>query len=208
MIRHIVFDIGMVLLNWDPERPYRRLIPDAARRRWFLDTVCTPAWNKEQDRGRSWAEAEAILIDDYPDEAELIRAYRTHWHEMVPETLPGTPEIYGALLDAGHDVTLLTNFNQDTFQIALQRYPLLDRARGRTVSGEIGILKPDPAIYDHHASTFDLDPTATLFFDDSPANVDGAIAAGWQAKVFTGAERMQADLAEAGIAVPLPAVKN
>lgn len=208
MIQHIVFDIGLVLLHWDPERPYRRLIPDEARRRWFLETVCTPAWNKEQDRGRSWADAEAELIAAYPDEAELIRAYRQYWHEMVPTTLPGTPEILTALVETGHDVTLLTNFNQDTYRVAQQNFEVLGRARGVTVSGEIGIVKPDRAIYDHHARTFGLAPEATLFFDDSPANVEGAIAAGWQAKVFTGAAQMRADLAAAGITVPETAGKH
>lgn len=202
MIKHIVFDIGLVLIHWDPERPYRRLIPDEARRRWFLETVCTPAWNKEQDRGRTWADAEAELIAQYPEEAELIRAYRANWTEMVPHTLEGTPQILEALVAAGHDVTMLTNFNQETYQLARERFAVLDLPRGVTVSGEVGLLKPDRAIYDHHVRTFALEPGATLFFDDSPANVEGAIAAGWQARHFTGAERMRADLAALGVALP------
>ncbi len=202
MIKHIVFDIGMVLLHWDPAIPYRRLIPDETRREWFLANVCTPDWNREQDRGRTWAEAEDALIAQHPDEADLIRAYRRHWPDMLPHIVPGTPQIMEGLIDAGFDVTLLTNFSHETFPIARERFPVLDRARGVTVSGEIGVLKPDRAIYDHHARTFGLEPGATLFFDDSPANVEGAIAAGWQARHFTGAQAMRADLAEAGIALP------
>ncbi|MEM7566707.1 MAG: HAD-IA family hydrolase, partial [Pseudomonadota bacterium] len=171
MIRHIVFDIGHVLIQWDPEIPYRRLIPDAVERRWFLETVCTPAWNREQDRGRSWAEAESLLIRDYPDKADLIRAYRAHWSEMVPGEVPGTFAILRALLDAGHDVTMLTNFHQDTFREAQAMYPALTETRGVTVSGEVRMLKPDRDIYDRHVETFGLDPAACLFFDDTVANV-------------------------------------
>ena len=200
-IKHVVFDIGRVLVVWDPERPYRTLIPDEARRRWFLETICTSAWNAEQDRGRPWADAEALLIADYPDEADLIRAYRARWVEMVPHTVPETPEILEALVDAGHDVTLLTNFAPDTFREAVERFPVLSRPRGVTVSGEVELIKPDPAIYALHAERFGLDPAATIFFDDSQPNVDAARAAGWQAHLFTSAAQMRADLAAAGIAV-------
>ncbi|UOM35858.1 HAD family phosphatase [Acuticoccus sp. I52.16.1] len=200
-IRHIVFDIGRVLLAWDPERPYRTLIPDAARRRWFLDTVTTSAWNAEQDRGRPWAEAEALLIADYPEEEALIRAFRTHWAAMTPHLLAQTPQIMEGLVEAGHDVTMLTNFAPDTFQEALARFPVLRRPRGVTVSGEVGLIKPDPAIYALHAARFGLDPAATIFFDDSPDNIAAAAAAGWRAHLFTTPERMRADFAASGIAV-------
>lgn len=201
MIRHIVFDIGKVLIEWDPELPYRTLIPDAERRAWFLSTVCSPDWNREQDRGRAWREAEDTLIETWPEEAELIRAYRANWLEMVPATIPGTPDILKSLVAAGHDVTMLTNFSADTFALALERFPLLTLPRGVTVSGAVGLIKPDRAIYDHHAERFGLDPAATLFFDDSPPNITGAEAAGWNARHFTEAGRMRQDLAEFGIAV-------
>ncbi|MBJ3775193.1 HAD-IA family hydrolase [Acuticoccus mangrovi] len=199
-VRHIVLDIGRVLLKWDPELPYRRLIPDPERRRWFLSEVCTPAWNHAQDGGRSWAEGEAELIARFPAEADLIRAYRATWCEMVPEPLAETPQIMADLVAAGHDVTLLTNFHPETFAIALQRFPFLQAARGRTVSGEVGITKPDPAIYALHARRFGLEPAATLFFDDSAANVAAAEAAGWTGRLFTDAARMRADLAATGVA--------
>jgi len=202
MIRHIVFDIGRVLVHYDPEIPYRRLIPDPDRRRWFLDEVCSPAWNLEQDRGRGWQEAEAVLVGQYPEVADLVRAFRANWAEMVPHAVDGTPRVLEALVAAGHDVTMLTNFNDETFAIARQRFAFLDLPRGVTVSAEVGMVKPEPAIYAHHVETFDLTPAETLFFDDSPANVKAARAAGWQARLFTDAETMRSDLAAAGIAVP------
>ncbi len=198
-IKHIVFDIGRVLLHWDPELPYRRLIPDEARRRWFLDTVCNGVWNKEQDRGRSWAEAETVLIAEFPDEADLIRAYRANWHDMVPHAYPDVSEILEALIDNGHDVTMLTNFNDETFNEVVERFDFLKRPRGVTVSGAVRLLKPDRAIYDHHVEAFGLERTAIFFTDDSPANVQAATDAGWNATLFQSAEKLKADLISFGI---------
>ncbi len=198
-IKHIVFDVGQVLVFWDPEIPYRNLIADEEQRRWFLTEVCNGAWNIEQDRGRSWSDAEAVLIDQYPEHKALIRAYRKHWIEMVPHHLEDTVAILKALIDQDMDVTLLTNFNQETFPLAQEKFPFLKLPRGATVSGEVRLLKPDRAIYQHHAKTYDLDPTATLFFDDSQKNVDGARQAGWQAELFASAEIMKRDLQNHGV---------
>jgi len=200
-IQHIVFDIGRVLLHWDPELPYLDLIPDAKRRRWFLETVCSPAWNAEQDRGRDWAEAEALLIAEFPEEQDLIRAYRARWHDMVPHAHDDVVDVLNRLIDDGHDVTMLTNFNDQTFTEVRARFPFLDRPRGVTVSGEVRLLKPEPEIYSRHAASFALKPSAILFTDDSPANVAAAEAAGWNAVLFRDAERLKADLREHGIAI-------
>lgn len=198
-IRHIVFDIGKVLIHYDPDLPFSRLIPDRGRRRWFFDNVCTSDWNIEQDRGRSWNEAEALLIERYPDEAENIRAFRTHWHEMVPHHYEDSVAIMLGLIEDGRDVTMLTNFAADTFAEAKVKFPFLDRPRGVTVSGEIGLIKPDRAIYQRHAADFGLEPAASLFIDDSAKNVQGAIDAGWQAVLFQGADKLEADLKRLGV---------
>jgi 2-haloacid dehalogenase len=198
-IRHIVFDIGRVLIEWDAEIPYRRLIPDEAERRYFLTHVCSHEWNIAQDRGRSWREAEDVLIAQYPQHEAMIRAFRQNWAEMLPHHFADTLEIRDALMRRGYDVTALTNFAADTFDEARVMYPFLNQFRGTTVSAHIGLMKPELAIYRHHEATFGLDPKATLFFDDSIANVDGARAAGWRAEQFVGAETMRADLARYGI---------
>ncbi|MCV0395697.1 MAG: HAD family phosphatase [Rhizobiaceae bacterium] len=198
-IRHIVFDIGKVLIHYDPDIPFSRLIPDAQRRRWFFETVCTHEWNLEQDRGRSWPDAEALLIADFPDEADNIRAFRRHWHEMVPHAYDEPVSIMLGLIENGHDVTMLTNFAADTFRQARSIYPFLERPRGVTVSGEIGLIKPDRAIFDRHARDFGLEASASLFIDDSPKNVDGAKAAGWDAVLFSDARTLRQDLRARGI---------
>ena len=198
-IRHIVFDIGKVLIHYDPDLPFSRLIPDADRRKWFFDNVCTHDWNIEQDRGRTWAEAEALLIADFPDQEDNIRAFRANWHEMVSHHYEDSVAIMLSLIEDGRDVTMLTNFASDTFAEARERFPFLNRPRGVTVSGEVRLLKPDRAIYDRHAKDFGLDPTASLFIDDSAKNVQGAIDAGWQAVLFEGAGKLEQDLRRLGI---------
>ncbi len=200
-IRHIVFDIGKVLIHYDPNLPYSRIIPDAEERQWFFANVCTHDWNIEQDRGRDWAQAEALLIAEHPERETQIRAFRQHWAEMVPHAYDDSVAIMTGLIDAGHDVTMLTNFAADTFTEARRMYPFLNLPRGVTVSGEIELIKPDVAIYQRHARDFGLEPAHTIFIDDSYPNVEGARAAGWQAVHFTGAEKLRADLLAAGIAV-------
>jgi HAD superfamily hydrolase (TIGR01509 family) len=200
-IRHIVFDIGNVLIRWDPEILYRRLIPDDAERRRFLAEVLTHDWNLEQDRGRSWADAEAELIARHPSHEELIRAWRRHWHEMVPGPIDETVTILEKLIAAGYDVTALTNFAEDTFAEAQARFPYLTTFRGITVSGKVRLVKPDVAIYLHHAEEHGLDPRASLFFDDMPANIAAARAAGWNAEQFIDPATMRADLARWGVTI-------
>jgi 2-haloacid dehalogenase len=197
-IRHIVFDIGKVLLHYDPDIPFRRLIPDETRRQWFFANLCTHEWNLEQDRGRAWQEAEAMLIAQHPEEADYIRAFRLNWHEMIPHHYQDSVAIMERLIEEGRDVTMLTNFAADTFAEARERFPFLKKPRGATVSGEIGMIKPDREIYDHHAAAFGLEPAATLFIDDSPKNVEGAKAAGWQAVVFADARSLACELERLG----------
>ncbi|PYB77145.1 HAD family hydrolase [Rhizobium wuzhouense] len=200
-IRHIVFDIGKVLIHYDPNLPYQRIIPDPDERAKFFATVCTHDWNIEQDRGRSWAEAEALLIGEFPEHEDKIRAFRLHWAEMVPHAYEDSVAIMTSLIASGHDVTMLTNFAADTFGEARKMYPFLNAPRGVTVSGEVGLIKPDVAIYQRHAKDFDLSPAHSVFIDDSFPNVEGARAAGWQAVHFTGADQLKADLLALGVGV-------
>ncbi|WP_027487121.1 HAD family hydrolase [Allorhizobium undicola] len=198
-IRHIVFDIGRVLIHYDPNLPFSRIIPDEAERQWFFANLCTHEWNLEQDRGRSWADAEALLIAEHPEREAHIRAFRKHWREMVPHAYEGTVEIFKGLIEEGRDVTMLTNFAADTFTEARDIFPFLNLPRGVTVSGEIGLIKPDVAIYERHARDFDLSPAHAIFIDDSVANVEGAKLAGWQAVHFENPEKLKRDLQAYGV---------
>ena len=201
-IRHVVFDIGNTLIEGYPERVYLKRIPDPVARKRFLTEVCSPEWHLEQDRGRSWEEAETILISKYPDESDLIRAYRANfWNDLVIGEISGTVAILNELISLGVDVTGLTNWAADTWAETPARFPIVDRFRGVTVSSHIGLIKPDPAIFRWHEGAFDLDPDATLLIDDSSRNVDGAKAVGWSAIQFTDPSRLRADLCAYGFEI-------
>ncbi len=198
-IEHVVFDIGNVLIQWDCELAFLEQIPDAVERRWFLDNICDTAWNIEQDRGRDWGEAEELLIAQYPEHESNIRTFRANWNQMVSGEVPGSVAILERLVEHGHDVTMLTNFASDTFKIAQERFEFLAISRGVTVSAEIGLIKPDAAIFHHHVKSFALTPENCLFIDDSEKNVQGAIDAGWQSIHFTNAQTLKADLERLGV---------
>jgi phosphoglycolate phosphatase-like HAD superfamily hydrolase len=121
----IVFDIGNVLIEWDPRHLYRRLIPEAAEMERFLAEVCTGDWNLEQDRGRPWEEAAAERIALFPRHEALIRAFRARWHEMIPGEVPGTMALLEALRARGVPLYAITNFAADTFAEAAKRFPVL-----------------------------------------------------------------------------------
>lgn len=199
-IRHIVFDIGNVLIRWDPEIVYSRLIPDPEARKRFFDDVGIHEWNLEQDRGRSWTDAEAAVIAEFPHHEANIRAWRRDWHEMVPGPIEESAAILEQLIETGHDVTALTNFADDTFAEAQARFPYLQSFRGITVSAKVKLVKPDLAIYHLHAESHGLDPAGILFFDDMPANIEAARAAGWNAERFVDPATMKADLKRYGVA--------
>jgi 2-haloacid dehalogenase len=199
-IRHIVFDLGQVLIAYDMETPYRRLIPDEDKRRSFIREVALHDWNLEQDRGRDWREAEDALIVDFPHHADHIRAFRTNWWEMIHGGIDANIAIVDDLIDRGLDVTALTNWAPDTFDEAEKRFPVLSRFRGVTVSGRVKMVKPDLAIYEHHTQTFGLAPAHTLFFDDNPTNIEAARNTGWQAEQYVSTETLTADLRRYGLA--------
>lgn len=200
-ITTVVFDVGNVLIRWDPLRLYSRLFPDPAKRDWFLETICTEDWNREMDRGRPFAEGIADLVAQHPQWETEIRAWDEHWHEMVPGEIPGTVAILERLRALGVPDYSITNFSREKFAEALERFPFLKGFRDTVVSAHERLLKPDPAIYRVLTERNGLDPTACLFVDDSAANVEGARSVGMSAVVFTSPERFAADLAAHGIAL-------
>lgn len=191
----VVFDIGKVLIEWDPRHLYRDLFDgDEDLMEHFLGTVCTHEWNQEQDRGRPWDEAVRLLAAEHPHCAELIRAYDECWDMMVPGPIDGTPEILDALKSRDVPVYSITNFSSAKFERSKRRFDFLTRFDGIVVSGEVGLLKPDPAIYHHLFDTYALDPADLYFIDDSLPNVETARALGMTAHHFSGAGALQRDL--------------
>jgi 2-haloacid dehalogenase len=198
-IREIVFDLGAVLVDWNPRYLYRRLIADPAQMEWFLTEVCHHDWNLAQDGGRSWADAEAEAITRHPDQEALIRAYRAHWIEMIGGPIDGTVAILETLHRAGASLTALSNWAADTFLEAEPRFPFLGWFRGRTVSGRIGMVKPHPEIFHHHCAAFGITPETALFIDDNAANIATASALGFQTHLFRCPTLLNQDLKDRGL---------
>lgn len=196
----VVFDLGGVLVDWNPRYLYRRLFDgDEAAMERFLAEVCTPAWNDEQDRGRPFAEACALLARDRPDLRELIEAWPSRFDETMAGPMPGTVEILTELRARGVPLYALSNWSAETFPRALARFPFLEWFRGTVISGALRVAKPDPAIYRHLLDTFGLRAADTVFIDDAPRNVDAAAALGMHAVRFTDAATLRAALVDYGL---------
>lgn len=197
--RTVVFDLGGVLIDWNPRYLYRTLIPDERTMEDFLTTVCSGPWNERQDGGRTIAEAEAELLETHPQHEALIRAFYRDFDRMLAGPIDGTVALLGELDARGVPLYALTNWSRETFHHARRRFDFLNRFRGIVVSGELGMMKPDARIFRHLTRTHALEPSDCLFIDDSPKNVDGARAAGLHAVRFTGPDELRAALRDYGL---------
>jgi len=192
----VVFDIGNVLVDWNPRYLYRKLFDDAEAMERFLGEVCTSDWNLELDRGRPFAEAVAERVALYPDFADLIRAYDARWSEMIAGPIAGTVALLERLAERETPLYALTNFSDEKYVETFERFGFFQRFLGVVVSGRVKLLKPDPAIYRLLLESYGLDPTACLFIDDSPANVEGARKVGLHATRFESPEQIERMLKE------------
>jgi 2-haloacid dehalogenase len=196
---NIVFDIGMVLIEWDPRHLYRKIFDDEAKMEWFLANVCTNQWNVEQDRGRSFAEAVKEATAAHPDHADEIAAYDQRWAEMIPGVISGTVDILEALHQRDVSLYAITNWNQDKFRETKLQFPFLNLFRDIVVSGDEKLIKPDPAIYNLLLNRNALVAADCLFIDDSEKNVRGAETIGMKAHHFTSPEKLKAELKALGV---------
>ena len=195
----VVFDLGGVLIDWDPRYLYRKLLADEAAVEEFLATVCTPEWNAEQDRGRPFAEGVAELVERHPAHAAAIVAYHERWMEMLGGEIPGTVAVLAELRAACVPLYALSNWSAETFRLTRGRFPFLEWFDGLVVSGEEGVTKPDRRIFELLIERFGLVPVATVFVDDSAANVRAARAVGMDAVLFRDAARLRRDLTARGL---------
>ncbi len=195
----VVWDVGNVLIRWDPRFLYRRLFATEAEMERFLAEICTDAWNVEQDRGRPWAEAIAERVALFPGHEAMIRAYSEGWHDMVPGAIEGTPAILDSLHAAGVPLYAITNFSAEKFVEAQARFAFLRGFRDVVVSAHERLLKPDPAIYRVLLERNGLEAARCLFIDDSEKNVRGAEAVGMRAHHFRDAPTLAAELARLGL---------
>lgn len=197
----VVFDLGGVLVDWDPRYLYRKLLPDDDAVEAFLAEVTTPEWNAAQDAGRRWDDAVAVLTAQYPEHAELIVAYHHRWVETIAGQIDGTVDILRDLRDTGVGLYALTNWSDEKFPFAQQRFEWLSWFQGIVISGEERVVKPDPRIYHVLVDRYGLEPSSAVYVDDNPPNVEAARGLGFTAFHFTGPDRLAADLAGVGLPV-------
>ena len=200
----VVFDLGGVLIDWDPRYLYRTLLPSEEAVEEFLAEVCTHEWNAAQDAGRTWADAVAEVTRRFPQHAELIRAYDERWWETIGGEIPGTVEVLQSLRDGGVHLYALTNWSSEKFDLTYPRFEWLSWFGGIVVSGKERVVKPDPRIFRILLERYDIDPVDAVYIDDAQYNVAAAAGLGMRALVFTSPERLRNDLA--ALALPVEPV--
>jgi 2-haloacid dehalogenase len=198
----IVYDLGGVLIDWNPRHLYRGLFEDEATMEWFLAEVCHGAWNEEQDRGRTFAAGIEEAAARHPDHRPLIEAYFARWGEMIAGEIDGAAAILEDLKDAGYELHALTNWSAETFPHARERFPFLTWFESILVSAEVGLIKPDPAIFQLLLERIGRTPAECIYIDDNPKNVAGAAALGFDAIAFESAAQLRDALVRRGLLAP------
>lgn len=174
----IIFDLGGVLVDWKPEYLYRKIFNGNEKKaQWFLNNVCTSAWNAEQDGGRTIEEAENVKISEFPEHEELIRLYYTQWHQMFSGSIEENVEIFKSLKASGnYKIYALTNWSAEKWDKALELFPFFQFFDGVVVSGQVKTRKPFPKIYNIIIDKYTIDPEKTIFIDDNEENIIAANA--------------------------------
>lgn len=176
----IVFDLGGVLIDWNPDYVFKTIFENDEEMKWFYENVCTPDWNENQDAGRSLHEATEELITKFPDHEKNIRAYYDRWEEMLGGAIEGTVEVLRELrYNTNVRLYALTNWSHETFPIALQRYEFLHWFDGRIVSGEEKTRKPFKQIYQSLIERFQINPGNAIYTDDNVRNLHPASELGF-----------------------------
>jgi 2-haloacid dehalogenase len=199
MIKTLVFDLGGVLIDWNPRYLYRKLIDDENDIDSFLSEVCNPEWNVKQDAGRSLAEATAERIALYPEKKSLIESFYDRWQDMLGGEIGETVEILRELKNKGESLYALTNWSGETFPIAEERFDFLQWFDGTLVSGVEKMAKPDPAIFHLLLNRYELKAQDCLFIDDSKTNTEAAARIGFETHHFESAAGLRQKLIAANL---------
>jgi 2-haloacid dehalogenase len=198
----VIFDIGGVLLDWNPRYLYRKLIEDEAAMERFLSEVCTMEWHEDNDRGVPFEVTCARLAAEHPEDAELIWAWGRRTEEMVRGPIEGTVEILRELREQGVRLYALTNMETHTYPLRRERFEFLRWFDGTVVSSDEGIVKPDPRIFLLLLERYGLEASSTLLIDDSARNIAAARALGMATVQFRSPEALRQALEEASVLAP------
>lgn len=194
-INTIIFDLGNVLIDWNPNYVFDKLIEDKERKKYFFENICTMEWNEMQDAGRTIKEATEELVTRHPDWKEYIEAYYGKWKDMLGGPIHDTVEIFKQLKESGqYKLYALTNWSAETFPVALELYEFLHWFDGRVVSGEEKMRKPEPKFYQVLLDRFHVSPEETLFIDDNLRNIKAAESLGINSIHFKSPQQLKEEL--------------
>lgn len=196
----IIFDLGGVLIDWNPSYVFDKMFSDEQQKKHFFENICTHEWNEKQDAGRPLKEATEELVHKHPEWKEYVEAYYGRWEEMLGGPVHETVEIFRQLKETGrYKIYALTNWSAELFPIALERYEFLHWFDGRVVSGEEKTRKPFPEFYQLILDRFQLIPEETLFIDDNLRNAEAAEKLGLKTIRFHSPSQLKNELVELGI---------
>jgi 2-haloacid dehalogenase len=200
MIKTVIFDLGGVLIDWNPDYLYKTIFDSEEEMKWFYDNICTPDWNEEQDAGRDLNEGTELLVKKFPEHEHNIRAYYSRWEEMLNGPIHDTVEIFKELKSSGsYQLLALTNWSHQTFPIALERFDFLHWFDGKVVSGEEKTRKPFLDIYEMVINRYHVDPASAVYIDDNARNLVPARELGMAAIHFKNPAQLKLDLKELGV---------
>ena len=194
MIRHLIYDFGAVLVDWDPRRLYVPYFGDEARADWFLKEICPYEWNAQVDAGRSPKEVTEERVALFPEWEKEIRLYFDRWIDMMGDGIPGMEALVRDYKARGYGAWGLTNWSWETFPLIRDRYPVFGLLDGFVVSGKEKTIKPGPRIYRILLERYGLRAEECIFIDDNPKNTAGAEAVGIRGLVFQDAAQLRRDL--------------
>ena len=200
MINTIIFDLGGVLIDWNPRYLYQKIFSTEEEIKWFLENVCTPEWNEKQDAGRSFEEATEELVLRFPDHETAIRAWYGRWQETINGPIHDTVEILKTIKDSNqYRLYALTNWSAETFPWALNNFHFLHWFEGIVVSGVEKTRKPFPEFYHILLNRYQVDPVCSLFIDDNLHNINAAKELGINGIHFLNAGKLREELKVKGI---------
>jgi 2-haloacid dehalogenase len=195
----VIFDLGGVLIEWNPRHLYRKLFGDDAAMEDFLATVCTTEWNERQDAGRTFAEGVRELLPRHPDKRELIEAFGARFNEMIPGAIEGSVAILGELKQHNVPVYGISNWSAETFPPQRERFAFLAQLDGLVISGEEGVIKPDPRIFRVLLERYAIQPATAVFIDDVAKNAAAAMALGLHGIHFRSPAKLRDELVALGL---------
>lgn len=195
----IIVDFGGVLIDWNPRNLYSRFFENPGDMESFLSEVDFLAWNAHQDRGRPFAEGVAELSARFPHYASLIRAYHEHWQESVGLPIEGSIRVMRQVKARGYTVYGLSNWSAETFPLIRSRYDFFDLLDGYVISGEVGLVKPDPEIFKALLRRIHRTAGQCVFIDDSVDNIRTALALGFTCILFESPAQTEQQLRQLGI---------